>query len=319
MTGRFSHTRTLRGRRCPGGRGHCVLQRAVTGRASFRIDAAAGWPRASARRRWLRSDHVVGRWAGRDRLAGGAGQARPGNRGIPGGRRPGPGRNVRLPQRPEPAARVALVPETTRSASTACLSSSSRRCWTWTRITPTPTLRAIAESGSARRRCLARPETRREWTLDHIGIDRRSGRLRRRRALRPAASASRQPALRLRLREPAAIRAAVGYRRWRCSIRRLLARESSRTRRCSWPRCAPTDHEENWERDRPGFGSPGATDRVSLSCAACHVGRVLVSGKMRFLPGMPNTEIEAQYYSKLLMLTAGALVESGFDPTSTRR
>ncbi len=58
-------------------------------------------------------------------------------------------------------------------------------------------------------------------------------------------------------------------------------------------------------------------DRVFLSCAACHVGRVIVSGKMKFLPGMPNTEIEAQYYSKLLMLTGAALVESGFDPAST--
>ena len=38
---------------------------------------------------------------------------------------------------------------------------------------------------------------------------------------------------------------------------------------------------------------------------------------MKFLPGMPNTEIEAQYYSKLLMLTSAALVESGFDSTST--
>ena len=43
----------------------------------------------------------------------------------------------------------------------------------------------------------------------------------------------------------------------------------------------------------------------------------MVSGKMKFLPGMPNTEIEAQYYSKLLMLTGAALVESGFDPAST--
>ncbi len=75
--------------------------------------------------------------------------------------------------------------------------------------------------------------------------------------------------------------------------------------------------EDNWERDRPGFGSPGALDRVFLSCAACHVGRVMVSGTMKFLPGMPNTQIEAQYYSKLLMLTAAALVESGFDATST--
>ena len=38
---------------------------------------------------------------------------------------------------------------------------------------------------------------------------------------------------------------------------------------------------------------------------------------MKFLPGMPNTEIEAQYFSKLLMLTGAALVESGFDPAST--
>ena len=76
-------------------------------------------------------------------------------------------------------------------------------------------------------------------------------------------------------------------------------------------------HEDNWEKDRPTFGTPGAMDRVFFSCAACHVGRVVVSGKMRFLPGMPNTQIEAQYYSKLLMLTGAALVESGFDVSKT--
>jgi hypothetical protein len=76
------------------------------------------------------------------------------------------------------------------------------------------------------------------------------------------------------------------------------------------------DHEDNWEKDRPGFGSPGSMDRVFFSCAACHVGRVVVGGRMKFLVGMPNTEIEAQYYSKLLMLTSAALVESGFDPSS---
>jgi hypothetical protein len=78
-----------------------------------------------------------------------------------------------------------------------------------------------------------------------------------------------------------------------------------------------TDHEDRWETDRPNFGMPGTMDRVFFSCAACHVGRVMVSGKMKFLPGMPNTEIEAQYFSKLLMLTGAALVESGFDPAST--
>jgi len=40
-------------------------------------------------------------------------------------------------------------------------------------------------------------------------------------------------------------------------------------------------------------------------------------GKVKFLPGMPNTEIEAQYLLEALMLTAAALVESGFDPTSS--
>jgi hypothetical protein len=44
---------------------------------------------------------------------------------------------------------------------------------------------------------------------------------------------------------------------------------------------------------------------------------VVVDDRIKFLPGMPNTEIEAQYFSKLLMLTAAALVESGFDPAST--
>jgi mono/diheme cytochrome c family protein len=77
------------------------------------------------------------------------------------------------------------------------------------------------------------------------------------------------------------------------------------------------DVEENWEKDRPGFGSPGSTDRVFFSCAACHVGRVVVDGRMKFLPGMPNTQIEAQYYSKLLMLTGAALTKSGFDVNST--
>jgi hypothetical protein len=76
------------------------------------------------------------------------------------------------------------------------------------------------------------------------------------------------------------------------------------------------DVEENWERDRPSFGQAGSMDRVFFSCAACHVGRVVVDGKMKFLPGMPNTQIEAQYYSKLLMLTGAALVKSGFDVES---
>ena len=60
-------------------------------------------------------------------------------------------------------------------------------------------------------------------------------------------------------------------------------------------------------------------DRVFFSCAACHVGRVVVAGKMKFLPGMPNTEIEAQYYSKLLMLTAPRWWSPASTPPPPRR
>jgi hypothetical protein len=98
---------------------------------------------------------------------------------------------------------------------------------------------------------------------------------------------------------------------------RLLARRVFQNTSLLIAKLRTADKEENWEKDRPGFGSPGSLDRVFLSCGACRVGRVMVSGKMKFLPGMPNTEIEAQYYSKLLMLTGAALVESGFDPEST--
>ena len=98
---------------------------------------------------------------------------------------------------------------------------------------------------------------------------------------------------------------------------RLLARRVFQNTSLLIAKLRTSDTEENWERDRPGFGSPGAMDRVFFSCAACHVGRVMAAGKMKFLPGMPNTEIEGQYYSKLLMLTGAALVESGFDVAST--
>jgi mono/diheme cytochrome c family protein len=97
---------------------------------------------------------------------------------------------------------------------------------------------------------------------------------------------------------------------------RLLAKRVFQNTSLLIAKLKQTHTEDNWERDRPSFGSPGAMDRVFLSCAACHVGRVIVDGKMKFLAGMPNTEIEAQYYSKLLMLTSAALVESGFDPAS---
>ena len=98
---------------------------------------------------------------------------------------------------------------------------------------------------------------------------------------------------------------------------RLLARRVFRNTSLLIAKLKTVDHDDKWEVDRPGFGTPGSMDRVFFSCAACHVGRVMVGGKMTFLPGMPNTQLEAQYYSKLLMLTGAALVSSGFDPDST--
>ncbi len=80
----------------------------------------------------------------------------------------------------------------------------------------------------------------------------------------------------------------------------------------------------DYDRDRATFQKPSRVDAVFFSCSACHQGRVIVGGRMddagrivergrmRFLPGMPNTEVENQYFSQLLMETGVALVESGF-------
>jgi processive rubber oxygenase RoxA-like protein/cytochrome c len=179
-----------------------------------------------------------------------------------------------------------------------------------------PTLRAIARIWKREAVVPAgtgSPESR--WTFDHIGIgpnpsDYLDG------VARPVAE--RQSPLpfgfvfeNARAFEPLSAAETTIY------DGRLLARRVFQNTSLLIAKLRTTDTEENWERDRPGFGSPGAMDRVFFSCAACHVGRVMVAGRMKFLPGMPNTEIEAQYFSKLLMLTSAALVESGFDPAST--
>ena len=153
------------------------------------------------------------------------------------------------------------------------------------------------------------------WTLDHIGIgpdpgDYVDGVARppaERRSPLPFGFAWENP----RTFEPLSGAEAKVY------DARLLARRVFTNTSLLVAKLRTAETEENWEKDRPGFGTPGSMDRVFLSCAACHVGRVVVDGKMKFLPGMPNTEIEAQYYSKLLMLTAAAFVQSGFDPSST--
>ncbi|MCH7894449.1 MAG: hypothetical protein IH907_08075 [Proteobacteria bacterium] len=80
----------------------------------------------------------------------------------------------------------------------------------------------------------------------------------------------------------------------------------------------------DYQKDLQSMQEPPRVDAVFFSCSACHQGRVMLgeemdeagnivtAGRMKFLPGMPNTEIEAQYFSKLLMLSGLALIESGF-------
>ena len=48
---------------------------------------------------------------------------------------------------------------------------------------------------------------------------------------------------------------------------RLLARRVFQNTSLLIAKLRTADKEENWERDRPGFGSPGSMDRVFLSCA----------------------------------------------------
>ena len=180
-----------------------------------------------------------------------------------------------------------------------------------------PTLRAIARIWK-HEAIVPRDRERRQrtWTLDHIGVgpnpsDYVDG------VATPGQRAAVAAAVRICVREPAHRSSRCRQPRRRPTTRGLLARARLSEHESADRQAANRDKEENWERDRPDFGSPGSMDRVFFSCAACHVGRVMVAGKMKFLPGMPNTEIEAQYYSKLLMLTGAALVESGFDPAST--
>jgi hypothetical protein len=177
-----------------------------------------------------------------------------------------------------------------------------------------PTLRAIARIWKHEATVPAGSGTS-AWTLDHIGVgpdmsDYVDG------VARPVSERQSPLPFGFAFENPATFEPLSPTER-AADDARLLAKRVFKNTSLLIAKAKTADKEENWERDRKDFGSPGKLDRVFFSCAACHVGRVMVSGKMKFLPGMPNTEIEAQYYSKLLMLTSAAMVESGFDAAST--
>jgi hypothetical protein len=175
---------------------------------------------------------------------------------------------------------------------------------------PNPTLRALARIW--KRQATVPGAAAGEWTLDHIGVspgpdNYDNG------VARPAGPASLPYGFayeNTRTFEPLSM-AQTGVIDARLRVRSVAPKVALLV-----SKLRTADVEENWEKDRQSFGSAGSMDRVFFSCAACHVGRVVVDNRMKFLPGMPNTQIEAQYYSKLLMLTGAALVTSGFDINS---
>jgi len=74
-----------------------------------------------------------------------------------------------------------------------------------------------------------------------------------------------------------------------------------------------------------GFGfkdvamNPNATtENVFFSCGACHTGRVIVGGKIKHIYGAPNTEIDPQMYTALIMQTVGKLFDLSTQPPTPR-
>ncbi len=74
-----------------------------------------------------------------------------------------------------------------------------------------------------------------------------------------------------------------------------------------------------WEEDKTETNPKKQTLNVFFSCAGCHTGRVIVGNKVKYIPGGPGTEQEAQYYAMLLRETASRLISnSSPDPTLSK-
>src|SRR6185503_8053701 len=102
------------------------------------------------------------------------------------------------------------------------------------------------------------------WTLDHIGVgpdmsdyvDGVARPVSERQSPLPFGFAFENP----RAFEPLSMAETAAY------DARLLARRIFRNTGLLAAKLRAAGHEDNWEKDRPGFGSPGTLDRVFFSC-----------------------------------------------------
>ena len=65
-----------------------------------------------------------------------------------------------------------------------------------------------------------------------------------------------------------------------------------------------------WEEDKTEPNPKKQTLNVFFSCSGCHTGRVIVGNKVKYIPGGPGTEQEAQYYAYLLRETASRFISN---------
>ena len=208
----------------------------------------------------------------------GSREARSRHRWLPGRLRSGPRRELRFPQRAESAAGLELVPQQPGRVQRRAVRPASRRFSISIRITRIRRCAPSRASGNARRPSPGRLGTSTAWTLDHIGVgpdpsDYVDG------VARPVGQRQTPLPFGFAFENARDVRAADRRRENAPPTRGCWRARVHRTRRLLIAKLQTADKEENWEHDRPGFGSPGTMDRVFFSCAACHVGRVVVVGQ----------------------------------------
>ena len=193
-------------------------------------------------------------------------EAPAGHRWLSRRHRSGARREVRLSQRAESAAGVELVPAQSRRV---------QRCAVRAAQDDSRSRSESRESNAAHDRAHLEARSHRANRAGHarIGVDARSH-WRQAGSVRPIASS-----IRICLRESTRRSRRCPRPRRPPPIHGCWPNVCFRTRACSSPSCAPWTRKRTGNAIGPAFGSPGSMDRVVFSCAACHVGRVVVVGQ----------------------------------------